>query len=176
MFGRRLVVAPAMVLIVIAAIACSSGISPAGAQDPSGVIVPDDISSLDSDEVERRLGRLLGGEDVATGQAAPVIQPTAVPEVPDEPTLEEILALLNSATPVAGSGEIVISVSPETFLSLAHPVLTIKTQPSHGSATVISPNQILYMPDGTGDGSDAFEYELFDAETHVISQVMEIRR
>lgn len=182
---RRIAVAPSqmfvMAFVILAAVACApgTGISPAGAQDPSdstGITVPDDISGLDSEEVERRLGRLLN-DDVPTGQSAPDVEPTSTI---DEPTLEEILALLNSATPVPATdpvtGEIVISVSPGTLAALDRPVLTIKSPPSHGSVTVISPNQILYMPDGSGDGSDSFEYELFDGDRSVVSQVMEIRR
>lgn len=182
---RRMVIAPSqmlvMAIVLLAVVACApgAGISPAGAQDPSestGITVPDDISGLDSEEVERRLGRLLS-DDVPTGQSAPNVEPTSTT---GEPTLEEILALLNSATPVPATdpvtGEIVISVSPGTLAALGRPVLTIKSPPSHGSATVISPNQILYVPDGSGDGSDAFEYELFDGDRSVVSQVMEIRR
>lgn len=166
-----------LVLLTLAAVACTTGTEPppVGAEEPpkpSGVTVPDDISGLDFDEVERRLGRLLGDEQ-ASGQAAPVVEPTAAPE---GPTLEEILALLNATTPVAGSGEVVISVSPETLAGLTNPLLTIKSPPSHGSATVISERQILYLPDGSSSGEDEFEYELFDGDRSVFSQVMEFKR
>jgi hypothetical protein len=58
---------------------------------------------------------------------------------------------------------------------LTDPVLTIKTPPEHGIATVISPTQILYTPDQEAGGSDEFEYELFDGKESVISLTMEIR-
>lgn len=166
----------ALGLFAVAAVACApgSGFSPAGAQNPansSEVTVPDDISSLDREEVELRLGRLLG-DDNPGGQAAPDIAPT---ETPGEPTLEEILELLNSGTPSPSLGEIAVSISPGTLAGLERPILSIKIPPSHGSATVIAPNQILYSPDGTGDGTDAFEYELFDGDRLVVSQVIEVR-
>ncbi len=172
----RLLAGPALLFMFIAAISCSAGgpFSPVGAQDPEGpsrVTVPDDITDLDSEEVERRLGRLLNGE-ASSGLAAPDVEPT---EEPDGPTLDEILDILNSATPEPGTGEIAIQISPATLAGLRDPVLLIKSPASHGIATVVAPNRILYVPDGSGDGTDTFEYELRDGDVTVVSQVMEIK-
>lgn len=178
---RRSVVASSLSLFLVAALACSAGLAPAGAEDPlppSDVTVPDDISNLDSEEVERRLGQLLNA-GISGGQLAPEGRPTEVPvlptQVPGEPTIEEILELLNSATPVPAMSEVVISISPRTLSGLVNPELSIKSPPAHGTATVIGPNQILYVPDGSGDGTDSFEYELMDGGEHVVSQVVEVK-
>lgn len=152
-------------LVSLTAIACSSTSSEVS--EKNSVIVPDDITAMDAREVERRLGGLLNESE--SGQAAQVIEP-----LDDEAAIDEILGLLDQPTGTSAS-EIVISVSPKTLASLLAPRLTIKVQPEHGTASVISSNQILYVPDRAGSGTDAFEYELFDGEVSVISQVMEIR-
>ncbi len=174
--NRVAVALAALMLVALVSAACSTGlkVSPTGAQEQvnsTEITVPDDISDLDADEVERRLGRLLGGDDQG-GQAAPRLEPTSVL---DEPTLQEILDLLDPANQQPGADEIVISVSPQTLSGLIEPVLTIKSQPTHGSATVIGTSQILYVADGLSVDGDSFEYELFDGSVPVFSQVVEIR-
>lgn len=133
------------------------------------VTVPDEVSQLDAAEVEQRLGRLVG----SSNRPAPASAPTSVPV---ELTPEEILALLNSGTPVPDQREVRISISPRTISRLTHPELTIKAWPLHGTVEVTAPNEITYVPDGTGGGQDSFEYELFDGETPVFSQVVEVGR
>ena len=189
---RKVAVAAATWLIAIASIACAADLtvpgSPAGpsgdlvsngeagSREQGGVRVPDEISDLDSAEVERRLGRLLGDGNGAEAGAVAAQEAEPTVTAAGEPTLQEILDLLNSGTVSIDSGEIVISVSQGTIDMLADPRLTIKTQPEYGSATVISPSQILYVPGEPGGNSDSFEYELFDGIESVIALTVEIRQ
>ncbi len=165
-----------LVAVLSVAIACAGGAAaaPAGAQSPdtSDVTVPDNISNLDSDEVDRRLGRLLGSDPAGQGALAASGSPTEA----KDPLLEEIRDLISSATPVPFTGEIVVSVSPRTLAGLGDPVLVIRSQPSHGVATVVSRNEISYVPRDARVKTDSFEYELLDGDVHVVSQIVEIRR
>ena len=169
---ESIVAAVTIMILALATAGCTSGLTgPAEGTDPSNtgdVTVPDEISELNPDEVERRLSRLLAeGSVIDDGLAAPT-------EVPGEPTLQEILDALNSGTPVAGSGEVVVSISPKTISGLENPLLTIKTPPMFGSATVMSPSQVLYVPGAGSENGDSFEYELFDGAESVIAVVVEV--
>lgn len=163
-----------LLIVAISAIACAGG-QVAEPVEGREVKVPDEVSHLDSAEVERRLGNLLNGTGEPGSQGAQEVEPTATPGTSGEPTLEEILDLLNSATVEPGTGEITISISPATLSRLANPVLTIKSRPLHGTATVVSVNKIVYVPDSSGAQDDSFEYELFDGAEPVFSQVVEVR-
>ena len=186
--SRGLAAGAAILLFAFASVACASGLQtppvPEGASDGAGptstehftgVTVPDDTSGLDSEEVERRLGRLLGdpGGGGSDSLAPPDVES---PAAPGEPTLQEILDLLNADATSVHRGELVFSISPETMAGLASPTLTIKTQPLHGKATVISSSQIVYMPGGPNSVGDSFEYELFDGTESVIALVVEFRQ
>lgn len=185
---RRLATVTAICLIALMSITCAADVSVTpdltgssgtsltdskGNTQIGGVTVPDKISDLDSAEVERRLGRLLIEPSSVDGDAlaAQDVEPTAAS---GEPTIQEILDLLNSEAASTDSGEIVISVSQSTIDMLMNPVLTIKTPPLHGSATVVSQYQILYMPGDQQGNGDWFEYELFDGTESVIALTVEL--
>lgn len=187
--GPRILVAVAAIwLVAVASVACASAAAvtpgaadgtsnlsaPGNSNNSGNVTVPDEISELDSEEVERRLGRLLSEHSAGEGDtaAAQELEPTPAS---NEPTLQEILDLLNFGSEFNAPKEIVISISPETISGLVDPVLTIKTPPLHGSAVVISPTRILYVP-GVPGGGDSFEYELFDGTKSVVSLVVELRQ
>ncbi len=143
-----------------------------GGNDMADVTVPDEISDLDAAEVEQRLERLFDGES-SSSLAAQEIEPT---ETSDEPTIDEILELLNSATPEVKPSEITISVSSRTLSGLRRPVLLIATNPAHGTAEIVGINKIVYIPDSSGEPRDSFEYELYDGDEFVFAQVVEVRR
>lgn len=167
---------PKLLMLGIAlsvAVACSSAPDGTRTEAPArtDIRVPDNVSQLDESEVEQRLGRLLTSADGANSLAAQEIEPT---ETPDEPSIEEILDLLNSATPSPASNEIAISITSETLSQLERPVLSIRTAPAHGTAEVLGPDRIIYTPQATGSGADSFEYELFDGEQFIFSQVVKV--
>lgn len=133
-----------MGFLMISAIACGNE-APA---EPTptvyrGVTVPDDISSLDPGEVDRRLERLFGGATTTNGSAAPDVAPT---ETVTDPSIQEILDALNPGKPSPEHGTVLITVSDSTLSGLANPRLTIKTPPAFGVAAVTPDNQILYTP------------------------------
>jgi hypothetical protein len=132
------------------------------------VTVPDDISRLPSDEVERRLGGLIGPDRTGGGAlAAPGTEPTATPTDP----LGQILEALESR----GLSELLITVSPSLLQGLSDPRLVIKSPPTKGTAIALSVSEILFVPEEGATGSDSFEYELLDGETPVFSSVVKLR-
>ena len=170
--GRRFWVALVVSCAAITVIACSAP-SAGGSDEAIGrtdVRVPDNISELNENEVEQRLGRLLTNADGIASQVSQEIEPTATPA---EPSIDEILDLLGSAS--ADTDEIVISVSAETLSQLQRPVLRIRAEPAHGTVEISGPYRIVYTPNGTGDGPDSFEYELFDGDRFIFSQVIEVK-
>ena len=158
--------------IAILSAACDSAPVAPTAQN-NRVTVPDDVSGLPSDEVQRRLSGLLepGLPADGGGLAAPGVEPTAEPDLIP---IDDILDALNSGNG-GGVGEIVISVSPSISQGLGEPVLRIKSPPAHGDAIVLSSSQILFVPDSGYSGSNSFEYELLDGDTPVFSAVVELR-
>ncbi len=162
-----------MGFLMISAIACGNE-APA---EPTptvyrGVTVPDDISSLDPGEVDRRLERLFGGATTTNGSAAPDVAPT---ETVTDPSIQEILDALNPGKPSPEHGTVLITVSDSTLSGLANPRLTIKTPPAFGVAAVTPDNQILYTPRELMTDGDSFEYELFDGDRSIIAVTVEIK-
>ena len=162
-----------MGLLMTSAIACSSDVTVRRTPTVnSGVTVPDEISSLDAREVDRRLGRLFGDNTDPVGSSAPGVAPT---ETVVDPSIKDILDALSGGNTSAPPSEVLITISEMTLNSLANPRVTIKTPPTAGAAVVTEQNQIIYTPDGTSQGGDSFEYELFDGEVSIIAVSVEIK-
>lgn len=156
-----------LVMLSSMAFACDAG--PNQNQDEvNKITVPDEVSRLPSDEVERRLGGLLAdGGAGGPSLSAPDSGPTATPEDP----LDQILEALESSR----LSELLITVSPTLYHDLSDPELIIKSPPTKGQAIAISTNKILFVPDEGATGADSFEYELLDGEISVFSAVVELR-
>lgn len=153
-------------LTLLFTVACAAEAGATGVGTDGDVTVPDEVTTLDRDELDRRLGRLLAGEGHAMG--APVAGAS------DEPPVDDVLHAIDPMKPLPA--EVVVTISPITLSRLTSPVLKIKSAPGHGSVTVRSPSSIVYTPDGTGDGTDSFEYELFDTGELIVAQVFEVRQ
>ena len=154
-------------MLSVFAFACEAGATQPD-EPATRVTVPDEISSLPSDEVERRLEGLLGeGRPDGPSLGAPGTEPTSTPEDP----LDEILAALNSR----GLSELLITVSPSLYEGLSEPRLVIKNPPAKGQAFTLSVSEILFVPDEGATGSDSFEYELLDGDRSVFSSSVELR-
>jgi len=163
----RPVLMTGLLMLCSIAFACETG--PNQTQDQvNRVTVPDEISHLPSDEVERRLGGLLG-EGGAGGPSlgAPGSVPTATPHDP----LDQILEALESSR----LSELLITVSQSLYDDLSDPRLIIKAPPSKGQAIAISMNEILFVPNEGATGEDSFEYELLDGDVSVFSATVELR-
>lgn len=169
--GRKRRLVPALSIGLVMLILASSGCSTTTAgpeSSPARVTAPDSISTLPSDELERRLGGLLGpGRSDGPSHGAPVTEPTPTPVDP----LEEILNALESKA----LGELLITVSESLFEDLNDPRLVIKSPPAKGRALKLSSSEILFVPDDGATGSDKFEYELRDGDRAVFSAVVELR-
>ena len=139
---------------------------------PTRITVPDEISGLHADEVDRRLSGLIGGAGLTEdggGFAAPGVEPTPSPA---SPSIDDILSALG--TDETRLGQLVFTVGPAESRQFAVPRLRVTTQPAHGEVTVISPNRILFIPGPSFEGSDVIGYEILDGDESVFSGLIEL--